>query len=206
MAMKPEDQKKRTGASAASAATQNPSGVQLVSNPNDQDAVERIIAKSYYSTVFEQSADEVWAVVRDFNDYPRYIDGVDESHIEDDKPGDAIEAVRCFRYHGEWIRQRLVAHSDADRSFTYAGLEPFHFPPLDPDEKAPPLSPVTYEGTLRVTPIVDGNRSLIEWRLTFACVPGECERWEAFLAEVIPQWVGSLRSSRSVRRRSPLDR
>ena len=43
---------------------------------------------------------EVWNMIRDFNDYPRYIEGVDESVIEDDKPGDCVGAVRRFRYHG----------------------------------------------------------------------------------------------------------
>jgi hypothetical protein len=150
--------------------------------------------KAYYSTVFEQTADHVWAVVRDFNDYPRYIEGVDESVIEDDKPGDCVGAIRRFRYGGEWIRQRLVAHSDADRNFTYAGLEPFRFPELNEDEGMAPPSAIDYEGTLRVTPVIDGNRSFIEWWLTFDCGPDECERWKAFLLKAIPQWIGSLKS------------
>ena len=28
------------------------------------------MASSYYSTIFDQSADEVWNVIRDFNNYP----------------------------------------------------------------------------------------------------------------------------------------
>src|SRR5262245_5267767 len=28
------------------------------------------MARSYYSTIFEQSADEIWNVIRDFNNYP----------------------------------------------------------------------------------------------------------------------------------------
>ena len=28
------------------------------------------MAKAYYSTVFEQSAPEIWKIVRDFNNYP----------------------------------------------------------------------------------------------------------------------------------------
>jgi hypothetical protein len=28
------------------------------------------MARSYYSTIFEQSADEIWNVIRDFNSYP----------------------------------------------------------------------------------------------------------------------------------------
>ena len=28
------------------------------------------MTKAYYSTIFEQSADAVWSVIRDFNNYP----------------------------------------------------------------------------------------------------------------------------------------
>lgn len=103
-------------------------------------------------------------------------------------------AVRRFRYHGEWIRQRLLAHSDADRRFSYAGLESFHFPVSDEDEGVSPPSAIDYEGTLRVTPVVDGDRSFVEWWLTFDCAPDECDRWKEFLAKAISQWVGSLRT------------
>ena len=89
------------------------------------------MAKAYFSTVLNQPAEAVWALVRDFNDYPRYIDGVDQSVTEDTRSGDSVGAVRRFRYGGEWIRQRLVALSDADRSFTYTGLAPFRFPSTD---------------------------------------------------------------------------
>ena len=147
------------------------------------------MARAYYSAVLEQPADRVWAVVRDFNDYPRYIDGIDESVIEDGKPGDAVGAVRRFRYGGAWIRQRLVAHSDAERSFTYAGLDPFPYPEPGPD--APPA--IDYRGTLRVTPIVEGGRSFVEWWVDFEAGTGERERWQRLLMGVIAQWVASLR-------------
>src|SRR2546421_5272719 len=115
------------------------------------------MTKAYYSTVLDRPAENVWALVRDFNDYPRYIEGVDQSAIEDEKSGDSVGAVRSFRYGGKWIRQRLVALSDADRSFTYAGFEPFHFP--SQDGATSPLMPIDYEGTLRVTPVVNGDRA-----------------------------------------------
>ncbi len=122
------------------------------------------MARSYYSTVFEQTPDEVWAIVRDFNNYPRYIEGVTESVIEDDKRGDEVGAVRRFRYGGEWIRQRLAAHSDADRSFTYAGIDQFSFPAK---QGADAPAPIDYEGTLRLTPIIDGDRTFVEWFVDF---------------------------------------
>jgi hypothetical protein len=33
------------------------------------------VAKAYYSTVFDQSAPEVWKIVRDFNTYPVWVNG-----------------------------------------------------------------------------------------------------------------------------------
>jgi len=121
---------------------------------------------------------------------PRYIEGVDQSAIEDEKSGDSVGAVRRFRYGSEWIRQRLVALSDVDRSFTYAGCEPFRFPAKD--GAANGLSPIDYEGTLRVASIVDGDRAFVEWWLTFDCNPDEGDRWESFLVSAISQWMGSL--------------
>ena len=48
---------------------------------------------AFYSTVLDHSIDRVWSLVRDFNNYPRYIDGVSESMIEDDRRGDEVGAV-----------------------------------------------------------------------------------------------------------------
>lgn len=34
---------------------------------------------AYYSSILDQPVDRVWGMVRDFNNYPVYIDGVTES-------------------------------------------------------------------------------------------------------------------------------
>ena len=65
---------------------------------------------AYYSTVLDYPLATVWSLIRDFNNYPAYIDGVTESVIEDDKGGDEVGAVRRFCYLGNWIRQRLAGH------------------------------------------------------------------------------------------------
>ena len=83
----------------------------------------------YYSTVLNHPLPTVWDLIRDFNNYPAYIDGVTASVIEDDKGGDEIGAVRRFCYLGNWVRQRLAGHSDEGHSLTYAGIEPLPFPP-----------------------------------------------------------------------------
>ena len=64
------------------------------------------MAKSYYSTVFEQPAADIWAVLRDFGNYTVWVDGVDESRIEDGKSGDAVGAIRNIRMGETLVRQR----------------------------------------------------------------------------------------------------
>jgi hypothetical protein len=46
------------------------------------------MAKSYYSTVFAQTADQIWAVIRDFSNYTVWVEGVSETFIEEGKSGD----------------------------------------------------------------------------------------------------------------------
>jgi Polyketide cyclase / dehydrase and lipid transport len=107
--------------------------------------------KAYYSTVFGQSADEIWRVIRDFNSYPVWVDGAGESHIENGRSGDAVGAVRNVLYDGKRLRQRLVALSDADRTQTYEFC----------DETSIPVR--NYRASLRIIPIVDGNHGFVEW-------------------------------------------
>jgi len=61
------------------------------------------MAKVTYSTVFNHSADQVWAVIRDFNSYPVWVEGINESHIEDGKAGDAVGAIRNFSNNWLWV-------------------------------------------------------------------------------------------------------
>ncbi len=146
--------------------------------------------RAYYSSVLSQPADQVWDLVRDFNNYPGYIDGVTQSVIEDDKRGDEIGAVRRFCYRGSWLRQSLTSHSDSERSFSYSGMEPFEFP-VQGATRAP--AAVDYTGTLRLTPIVDGDRTFFEWYVEFNCQPEDVQQWNDLLMDLIPQWVDSLR-------------
>lgn len=144
--------------------------------------------KAYYSAVLNSDVDRVWKLVRDFNAYPKYIDGVSESRIEDDRGGDEIGAVRRFCYGGAWIRQRLTAHSDDKRTFSYAGLDPFPFPATGGQNPAA----IEYSGTLRLAPIIDGDRTFAEWFVEFDCVPEGIDPWHDLLMQLIPQWMGSL--------------
>jgi hypothetical protein len=144
----------------------------------------------YHSTVYEDSAaDRVWAVVRDFNSYPIWVNGVDESRVEDGLPGTAVGAVRNFRIGESRTRQRLLAHSDFDRFFTYESCEPLR---LGEDEHGRTLS--YYRGTLRITPVTDGERSFAEWSAMFDCSDQDAEYWCKWWMENPPEWLESLRA------------
>ena len=110
-----------------------------------------------------------------------WVASVTESHLEDGKSGDAVGAIRSFEGYGVRIRQRLLAHSDLERSYVY--------------ESCGTLGPITYyQGTARVMPIVDGNRAFLEWSVTFDCPPQEQVNCTKSLEEAMPQWFQSLRA------------
>ena len=137
-----------------------------------------------YSTVFDQPADAVWSMIRDFNNYPVWVDGAGESRIEDGKSGDAVGAVRDVHYQGNRIRQRLLGLSDAERSQTYgfADAPPAYLPGLQ-----------DFQATIRVTPIVDGDRAFVEWSATFDAADGRRDELGDFFRSAFAKWLGSLR-------------
>jgi hypothetical protein len=137
------------------------------------------MAKAYY---FQQPAAEIWEIVRDFNNYPVWVGGAGESRIEDGKSGDAVGAVRNVLYQERRIRQRLLALSDVDRSQTYEFCG------------APSLPVHGFQATLRVTPIVDGDRAFVEWWASFDCEPARGEELAQTQRDWFAKWLESLRT------------
>ena len=139
------------------------------------------MAKSYYSMIFEHSADDVWEVIRDFNNYPVWVDGAGESEIESGRSGDSVGSVRNVLYDGRRIRQKLLAMSDVERSQTYEFAGEASVPVQD------------YRATLRVSPVVDGNRAFVEWWATFDCEPERRTERAMFFRDAFGRWLESLR-------------
>lgn len=139
------------------------------------------MARSYYSTIFDQTADEVWTVIRDFNNYPVWVDGAGKSEIEAGKSGDSVGAVRNVLYNDVRRRQTLLALSDNERSQTYRFVS------------EPPLHTRDFQATLRVTPVVDGNRAFVEWWATFDCDAEHYDERTAFFRDAFAGWLESLR-------------
>ena len=127
----------------------------------------------YVSSVIEARVDRVWDRVRDFNGLPAWHPVVKESRIELGQPADKVGCIRNFSLqHGGRIRERLLALSDYDFSFTYEILES-------------PMGVSNYVATMRLIPVTDGDRTFCEWSADFDCPP---DRVEA-LAKQIGQGV-----------------
>jgi hypothetical protein len=137
--------------------------------------------KSYYSTIFEQSADALWGVVRDFNAYPVWVDGAAESVIEGGKTGSTVGAVRSVLYDGARIRQRLLAQSDVERTQIYEFADGTLLPVAN------------YRATIRVTPVVDGGRAFVEWWADFDCEASRRGELAEFFRSSFAGWLESLR-------------
>lgn len=153
---------------------------------------------AYYSVIVDRPAADVWDLVRDFNSYPIWVDGVEESHIEDDLPGTAVGAVRDFAMAGARTRQRLVAHSDAERFFTYASCAP-----VEIEDSGTVRRMSRYQGTLRLRPVLDGERCLAEWSSEYECSHPDAEYWAQWWAAMLPTWLSSLQDHLTTRPRNP---
>jgi hypothetical protein len=82
------------------------------------------------------------------------------------------------------------ALSDVDRSQTYE----FCGAPSLPVQG---LQVQGFQATLRITPIVDGDRALVEWWATFDCEPGRSEELSQTLRGWFSKWLESLRMALS---------
>ena len=140
------------------------------------------MAKAYYSTVLDHSADSVWSVIRMFDHYSWA--GVEaETIIEDGRKGDQVASVRRITYEGTVRRQILLAHSDVDRSYTYAICG------------EPPVPVQDFQATIRVTPVTESGQAFIEWWATFDCAADDRARMiEFFERKGFAVWLGALRS------------
>lgn len=108
------------------------------------------MAKAYYSSVLNHPAEEVWAVIRPFDHYA-WACVQSETAVEAGKAGDQVGAIRRIATREKIIRQILLAHSDFERSYTYALCDP------------PPFPVRNYVATIRIAPIVESNGAFVEW-------------------------------------------
>ncbi len=147
------------------------------------------MARSYYSVALDHSAEEVWTVIRPFDHYA-WAGVESQTTIEDGKAGDQIAAVRRVIVGDRVIRQKLLAHSDVDRSYTYSLCDPS------------PFTVRNYIATIRVAPITETNKAFVEWWATFDCAADEYDRWTKFFEnDGFAKWLAALRRFMQTARR-----
>jgi hypothetical protein len=139
------------------------------------------MAKAYYSIVLDYPADEVWRTIRPFDHYSwAGVPGV--TVIEDGKAGDQVGAVRRFAGGDRVLRQILLAHSDMERSYSYAFCDTAPFPVRN------------YVATIRVLPVVETHTAFVEWSATFDCAETELDQWTQFFEKQgFAKWLAALR-------------
>jgi len=140
------------------------------------------MAEAFYSIVLDHSANRVWSVIRPFDHYA-WAGVPGATTIEGGKAGDQVSAVRRVELADRVVRQKLLAHSDMERSYTYA----FDGPPPQPVRD--------YVATIRVTPVVESGKAFVEWRAKFDCLDAaETDTWiRYFETQGFAVWLGALR-------------
>jgi hypothetical protein len=86
-------------------------------------------------------------------------------------------------YQNRQIRQRLPAQSDVERSQTYEFCG------------AAPLPVTGFQATLRITPIVDGDRAFVEWWATLDCDTSRRDELAGTLRSSFGKWLETLRGT-----------
>ena len=133
-----------------------------------------------FSAVLPAPVDVVWAVARDFGDYRLFTSGRGDAFVEDGRSGDSVGAVRRACLDGRTVRQRLLSHSDADRSYQYEFCGP------------PPLFLESYLATLCFWPVVASDQTFVEWRADFECAAERRESLRRELESLFAVWIASL--------------
>lgn len=123
------------------------------------------------SAVIPASAQDVWRLLRDFNGHADWHPAVAESRLEDGASGDAVGAVRAFRLaDGAFLREQLLAHSDAARRFTYCILEA-------------PVPIVGYVATMEVRSVTEDDSAVVFWSSEFDPPAAQAAALERMVAE-----------------------
>jgi hypothetical protein len=113
------------------------------------------MATAYWSSVFTSSADQTWAVIRQFNGLPDWHPAIRASEITGGGNGLTPGTVRLLTgVDGSTYRERLAGLDDADRKLTYEIVEA-------------PLPVRGYRSTLHVQPVADTGGAFLSWHATF---------------------------------------
>jgi hypothetical protein len=138
--------------------------------------------RPYASGVVPASADEVWAIVRDFNGMPAWHPGIESSSLTAGGSGTEVGAVRRLAMGGGGVVvERLLTLDDLDRSYTYEIVES-------------PFAVRRYVSTIRVAPVTDSGHAFVEWWSEYDSEAGDEEQLtKTFAGGVYGGGIAALR-------------
>ena len=120
----------------------------------------------YYSTIISAPLEKVWEMIRDFNSLPKWHPAVLATEIEDACGPNCTACIGCVRRiqleKGEWMKEKLLALSDADYSLSYSILET-------------KMKVDNFMSALTVTPVTSSDDTFAEWEAIFDVAEGGSE-------------------------------
>ena len=123
------------------------------------------------SVVIEAPIDRVWSAVREFDGVVRWNPGVVAARMESGTPTTVGSVRHLDIADGTVFRETLLAHSDADRLYSYDIIEG-------------PLPCTDYVSTHRFEP-AEAGRTLGIWSGEFECEPADRAALEEIVGERI---------------------
>jgi uncharacterized membrane protein len=131
------------------------------------------MARVVKSTIIDAPVDRVWAILRDFNGFDRWLPAVKTSAIERHLPSDLIGCVRRLQLQdGAEVREQLLALSDLEMTFSYCLLDT-------------PIPLFNYVAHVRLLPVTDGNRTFWHWEAQFTTPAGSEAEMTKLVGELI---------------------
>ncbi len=117
------------------------------------------MARVLVSSVIEAPIAQVWDAIRRFDAVADVMPFVASSPIEDGRESTAVGAVRVVtQVDGAVFREVLVAHSDAERFYSYTFV-------------GSPIPVRDHLTTIRLRAITDGDHTLGDWSSRFEISP-----------------------------------
>ena len=113
----------------------------------------------YESMVIDAPVDAVWARVRDFGAIHQWVAEAAGCALDDGETAPRTGCVRRIDFPGgAFVRERLEALSDVERSLSYSMAES-NIPPA--------MAMRGYVGTIRLFEITDDGRTFVAWSARF---------------------------------------
>ena len=135
------------------------------------------MAKAHASIDLRNDAEQVWRLIGGFDALPDWLPFIPQSVLSE---GGRVRTLQSVE--GGTIVERLLAFSEAGRSYTYTIIQG-------------PAPVRDYQATLRVLPLSDGQGSRVEWFGSFVPVGISDEEASTLFRTIYEDGLAALKQS-----------